>query len=642
MNYIVYPSTIFISCILFLAIILSLAIPPSHTRRVLLWIAALTAAAALGLYGFGYGYQYLQPNTTDTLVTSILRTVLTTCRIFTGANDWDRIKAAYAGHPFWEISFWLVHLLAVATSASVVITSLGSTLLKKIRLRLIRRRDISLIYGLNENTLSFGQELAEKTNSAILYVAKDAPGELSSAVEQMGALMRCDTDAVNGTLRFVKSIGLRCGKRRLRVFALDRSVNANLQYAQKLRGSLQQRGILAVQTSLTILADDDETDNPLQNSVNQFGYGSVITVNEPELIARLLVHRYPPHKTLTFDAVGKAVSDFHAVILGFGQIGQAVLQQLVMNSQFHGCESRIAVFAPDYEQQMGSLSHKCSGMLDHYHISLFPYDGRSRQFYDYIAAHIASINYVAICAGNEAINQEISTQLYSFLRRKKRQVPILMCNSNSVLCQNAVQDIAVHRIYTPELLCADQIDRMAMVPNQNHRGQGDPLENWHTSQYFDRVSSRASADFYAALLHCAGVTPEKALEHWDPQGELLENLSINEHLRWNAFHFCAGFRPMTEAEFEQRAATYRIEKAKDPQTTYRIAKDMEQRIHACLIPWEELDAYSQKESAVTGEYCDYKEYDRKNVRELPSVLHATEQETRKKPYRRQTRRKKQQ
>ena len=99
---------------------------------------------------------------------------------------------------------------------------------------------------------------------------------------------------------------------------------------------------------------------------------------------------------------------------------------------------------------------------------------------------------------------------------------------------------------------------------------------------------------------------------------------------------------MTESEFEQRAAVYRIEKAKDPETKYRIAKDTEQRIHACLIPWEELDAYSQKESAVTGKYCDYKEYDRENVRKIPTVLRSMEQEDRKSSLRRQTRRKKQQ
>jgi len=200
-----------------------------------------------------------------------------------------------------------------------------------------------------------------------------------------------------------------------------------------------------------------------------------------------------------------------------------------------------------------------------------------------------------------------------------------MCSSRGVSHLSAGEHIVSHRIYVPELLCSDRMDRMAMILNQSYQRSGDMRENWRNCSYFDRMSSRAAADFYDALLYSAGVTREEALVRWDPRGELLENLAATEHLRWNAFHYCMGFRPMTDQEFRERAAIYLDKKAKNPNTDYRITKDMNKRIHACMLPWEALDDYSEKENAITGGNKDYAESDRSNVRDLSKVLHAIKQ-----------------
>jgi len=462
--------------------------------------------------------------------------------------------------------------------------------------------------------------LAEKEKTALIYIDQTEQTKLHTAVEQMGALFRCDTDALGGTVRFLKSIGLGKGKRTLRVFALDSSMVANHQFAYKLLESLKEREVLPTQTSLTILAVGEETDNPLQVSSERYGYGSVMTLDEPEMVARMLIRSCPPYKSLVFDENGRAVRDFHGVIVGFGQVGQAVLRRLVMNSQFQGNTGKIVVFAPDYEKRMGWLCHECREMLSHYNIEMYPYDGRSSQLYDYLEDHAETINYVAICAGSETANLEISERLQLFLQRRGCDSPILMCSSRGVSYSTGGDHIISHRIYVPEILCSDQIDRMAMILNQSYQKTGDMLENWKRCNYFERMSSRAAADFYDALLYCAGVTSEEAKRNWNPQGMLLENLAASEHLRWNAFHYCMGFRPMTEEEFQERAKEYALERAKGSNTKYRITKDVEKRIHACMIPWEELDAYSAKENAVTGAKADYAENDRNNVRDLGKIL----------------------
>jgi len=609
---------------LFLALIISVAFPPRYTKRILGWIAVLTAIAALGIYGYGHAYLFVNGEKNHTLVTGVLRTVFDASRIFVGANNWGEIGKAYEGRWVWEVAFWLIHLLAMMTSASAVIVSLGSRLLKKLRIWIFRMRDITLIYGLNENTLEFGRKLNEKERSAIIYLDRTEQTKLHTAVDQMGALLRCDADALEGTVRFLKGIGLRRGKRGLRVFALDTSMVANQQFARSLLSSLETREILPEQTALTILSLGEETDNPMQAGPGRYGYGSLLSVNEPEMVARLLIRSYPPYRSLAFDENGRALGDFHGIIIGFGQTGQAVLRQLVMNSQFRGSTSRIAVFAPDYEKRMGWIGHECREMLNHYRIELYPYDGRSRQLYDYLEEQSGSINYVAVCAGSDAVNLEIGERLQLYLQRRSCRAPILMCSSRGVSHLSAGEHIVSHRIYVPELLCSDRMDRMAMILNQSYQRSGDMRENWRNCSYFDRMSSRAAADFYDALLYSAGVTREEALVRWDPRGELLENLAATEHLRWNAFHYCMGFRPMTEQEFRERSEEYAREKAKDPNTKYRITKDVEKRIHACMIPWEDLDGYSRRENVITGRQADYAENDRSNVKGLSELLKSME------------------
>lgn len=58
--------------------------------------------------------------------------------------------------------------------------------------------------------------------------------------------------------------------------------------------------------------------------------------------------------------------------------------------------------------------------------------------------------------------------------------------------------------------------------------------------------------------------------------------------------------------------------------TIRISKNTLLRTHACLIPWEELDALSAKENAVTGRSVDYKQLDINNVLAVPRLLRPAE------------------
>ncbi len=110
-----------------------------------------------------------------------------------------------------------------------------------------------------------------------------------------------------------------------------------------------------------------------------------------------------------------------------------------------------------------------------------------------------------------------------------------------------------------------------------------------------------------------------------PTGEMLENLSETEHLRWCGFHYAMGWSPMDESTLRARGAEYAARLNAGLDADIRITKDMKARKHACLIPWEKLDWLSELEYQLTGRQVDYKQIDRNNVLALPELLRRGEE-----------------
>ena len=614
-------SVILCTTAIFAAIMLNLAVRPTVSRKLIGFAVGATAVGGLLIYGYGYAC------TVESIPLAIIRATFAVCTIFVGDNNLgDIIDAPLFQYTSVQITFWLLHLMGLFSSTSAIITVIGSKVLRQLRIWLIRSRDLAVIYSLTPKTLEFGRELMAENNLSLVYVDPDADNNLSASVDHIGCLLYSDSDALDASPRFLKKLGLRPGKRKVRLYALADDLVANQQYAQSFLHALQTLDIQVDQGALTIRGPEDETDNRFQARNGRYGYDSIISLNEPEMVARLLIRSYPPCNTLTFSDQGRALQDFHALIIGFGSVGQAVLKQLVMNGQFEGSTFRLSVFAPNFDQVTGKLFSECEELLNQYNIDFYAHDGRSRELYNYLNQHLKNLRYIVLCTGNDLLNAEIAGELQPYLARRGNPIPVYQCSHTGIRYQVNDDKISKHSIYTPELLCSDKIDRMAMVLNQSYCGSGTTRENWLKCDYFSRMSSRASADFSTALLYSAGFRPDDARKHWDPQGELLENLSKTEHLRWCAFHHSMGFRAMTQEEFAARADIYRREQAETGAGQIRISKDLHQRIHACLVPWEELDNLSARENAVTGKNTDYKEMDRNNVRAIPDVLRAMDAE----------------
>lgn len=621
-----YWSLILIGGALFAAVFVLLTAEPKVAKR--LTAIAGGTALAIGLLAYGYGYMAVRGN----FMEATLRTLYSVCRMFLGDPDFGDIGDAPLFAHQWIVTLcWLAHILAVYSTSSAVVSLFGANVLKTLRVRFAKRKDLNIIFGLNEGSAAFGQELSQDPSELVIYVSEDTESSLAGAILESGALLRADPKALRGDAQFLRSIGAGKGSRKITLYALQPDGLENTEYASTLLDSFRIRGIPAERLNLVIHARDDRTVRQLQVSKDRFGYGFITVFQEQDLAARLLMQKYPPCDQLSFDAEGKAEQDFEAVVIGFGQLGQTVLRSIIMHSQFIGNSFRADVFDPDLQAVDGHFQSVYPGIRDNYHVEFHAADGRSRALYAHLQERLEKIRYLVICTGSEPLDAEIEAQLRDFFQRKGQDVSIHRCSRLGIKTTDIRTDETVaHRIYHPDVLATKTLDRMAMTVNRYYMGSYSKgaLADWMDCDYFSRMSNRAFADSIPAVLRAAGKTEEQVLSgQWDFTPAQLENLGQMEHARWNAFHFCMGFLPMSEEEYAARTAIYLEQKAATGKGSIRIGKNLDRKTHACLISWDALDELSDRENRITSGQVDYKQMDKNNILLLPELFRIRDRET---------------
>ena len=599
---------------IYLALFIHVAFSPKFSKKLIIAAGAVAIVCGLIFYGFCFA------SICENLILAILQTCHAVCLLFVGEGSMDAIAdAPMLEHVSVQIVFNILSFLGIFTTAGAAITAIGASFLRKLRLYLQGSKNIAIIQPLNPKTLEFARELVQKKNNIVVFVDDNPDPACVDSAQEFGCVIRSDEEALEGTAAFVRSLGIR-NNRTITLYTLSEDQFANRQYACHLVNALQQQKIPQNRTGLTIFANEGDTHNSILSQDGAYSFGSILCVSQEHLAARMLMHKAPLWETISFDENGSATQDFHALVVGSGKVGQAVIKQLVMNGQFAGSKFALTVFDPDFSAVSGQLRHESRQIFENYNIRTMDYDARSNEMYDFLEENVHKLKYVVLCTGDNTTTRDVARQLNHYLASQGNDLPIYICSRRG-LQRITATDVERWDIYCCQVLCSDDMDKLAMLLNHSYCGNDKtPKENWEACDYFSRMSSRASADYAPAFLKMAGLPADTIPSGQWCTPEQLENMAISEHERWNAFHFCMGFRAMTKEEYAQRCQTYREEKAKNPASRYRIGKDVPKRIHSCLIPWEDLDALSDAENAVTGGSVDYKQMDRNNVLTLPALL----------------------
>lgn len=619
-------AVLIIAAILFLMILVSLGFQPKFMARLIGVIILVCGIAGIFLYGYGY-YTIYGPSPV-----AVMRTLFSVFCMYLGRNEISAVSnTPLLAHWPMQILLYLVHLGALYATASSVVASIGVRVIRALNLFFINHKDLILIYGANDGSVSFGEQLQDQKKGVVVFVDSDSGDTYSGKILRMGSLLLNDESAKAPDAAFLRKLGVTSGSTHLSVYCLDLKTTNNLRYAESLLNVLKEAGIESSQTDITLLVPDEsagfslqamETSGDPQDS--RYGYGSVNAIETADLIARLAIRKYPPYAYMGFGEKSRAAENFESVIIGFGRTGQAMLRYLLMNGQFEGSEFRTTIVADKYSNTSGSFFYKYPGIKGNYKIDLLEVNARSSAFYEFLSARAKELNYIVVCTGNDAENAEISKEITDYLRSRSCFAPVLTCSEKGV---DRISDTSglpeIIELFTPEILCSKELDQRAMLINHEyHRSENNSVEkDWQRCDYFSRLSCRASADFLDAMIHISGLNKEDLIrDGWPKDPALLENLARTEHLRWCAFHYAFGYRTMDLETFAKRGERYRDEVAAKGRSELRIGKDTHRRLHACLVPWEDLEYLGTLEAQFTGTEKDYQQLDLDNVLLIPRLL----------------------
>ena len=596
---------------IFLAMVISLAVKPREAARL---TGLLTLAAALtGFLFYGYGYAY----TISRMPMAVLRAVMSVWFMFVGRNDYASVSAAplFQIH-FVEFLFWTAHLLAIYAFASATFITIGSGAIRILRVLKAKFSNLFVIFGVNRSSVAFAKNIAQTNRRATILMIDNGKdiSEFSNDITSFGGIVLDDSTASSAEPAFLRTFRIRKGMgiRRFCFYALDEMPLDNIHFAECLKESLQTAGVLPQQLDIVIAADESYIGERFRAKDEDFGFGNVYVFPPGETVARMAMRLFPPAKTLCYDADGRAQDSFDALLIGFSSTAQCILKQLVMNGQIDGAGFHVLVCDKQLQEISGSFFHENKVLLHEYNIEFMESDARSQQLYDYISYNVRSLRYIIISTGDQRLDQEILLSLEKLLRSENCNAVILCCSREGIhyVDRNTMQWLFADPM-TPDNLCNEQIDLQAMTLNQAYHAQNQKTsrENWTSCDYFSRTSCRAAADFltgYLSALRDAGIP----LQNGGRQLSALqwEILGRTEHRRWIAFHHNMGYQTMPSEVWDSRASCYLSDKS------VNINKDIDHKLHACMIPWEELPALSSREEAVTGIRKDYQAMDLDNVR----------------------------
>ena len=228
---------VILSVALFLALIANLALKPAFSTRLTAKCMILAALAGLVIYGVGFA------ETTGSLAVSILRTPLSVTRMFVGINELSAIEGSTPVRtPMGVTIFWLVHMLAFFSTASAALVTIGAEVLRRLRLLLLRRGDLVILFGINDNTINVGKECLAQ-GSSVVFIAETADGTVIDDLNGMGMSVITGQDAVGSGKETIRT--LHPLNRKITIFALDPSVDKNLYYALSLKDALRNAGVAA-------------------------------------------------------------------------------------------------------------------------------------------------------------------------------------------------------------------------------------------------------------------------------------------------------------------------------------------------------------------------------------------------------------
>lgn len=676
MNYSIL--TLLATAALMLAMMLTLILKPKMLRKFNGGAVCFAGIVGLIFYGLGYGSDI---HSFSELFIVAIKAVDDTISMFTGKDSYsDLLSSApwFANHMWMQVFYWLAVLAAMYFTAAVVLGALGKRFLRFLRGCIITwRKQIVLFYNITDDQLDLAKSICEKGSIYPVFIGNCKSETMQDKLDDIAAIT-WDEDFITEDGKWLSKLGLsKDSSKRISIFTAGETDAQTRKFLRKTIKAMEELSLSSKSLTITVLCDDEQEFAFLTARQKDGLYLSADICSYKNMAAKALVKNVPPWNLVTFDENGMAKDGFHAMVIGFGQVGQSVLCELLRNSQFIGQKTRIQIVDNKYKEKAGAFLAVYESMLAAYDIEFVELDAFSEAFFKFLYKERNTLDYTVICMGDDDKNQEAASQIRFFHNRKNmdfnKNMIIASCSKKEVLFYDnpdlsiripdakalwdgtlAEDAKAIHRVYMAG-------KAQSLYPGQPEKQNRFYEDTWYENAYSSRLSCDASATFIPAMYKAAGIDPDdndrrrKMQQALDSRPALLENLSQMEHLRWNAFSYSMGVVPMPIDIFKARVEKALIEikedasslalmdtsKSEEKQAALDrihsacryVRKELEEDgfggIHICLTDWDTLDTTWQiykplAESVAKAEYdfamAEWSAGSRKTAEPQPEII----------------------
>ncbi|MCL2806628.1 MAG: hypothetical protein FWD27_00460 [Coriobacteriia bacterium] len=551
-----------------------------------------------------------------------------------------------------QLLFWMTHLLAAVVTASALLSVFGRQFLERISLHFRRFPKRYYLFGNAQEVITLGRNIALHDNARIRPDRKRLLVCMAPVFteEQVDAVRAFEGIVIESNLPDLEerlesaSAFYRVSKREQRhIILLVDDDSAALAAAKQLAVRLEKLDEPHY-VELSVRSHNEWMMQELDNLSARTSF-ALNSIALHTMAVRKLLLEHPPFKFLHFE---KAVANrgLHALVVGFGQVGQAATLALVESAPFLGGLPQIDIvdtqavdkqerFYIDYPAFRPGAVVEPFASCEFYELdvtsSIF---WQSLQSNEPLAKHY---DYVIVALGHDNLNLDVAYRIVRLLQQETSREAdngdaggadacskdpcltslIAVQLSKSSMLSLASKDNLVafgqlDSLLNDACIINANVDTLAKAVNLVHAqslASSDGLSTsslcstklWAQLSGFLRSSNRSVADFIPAYLHLAGTTCKEVLSEegatLTKDKDLLENLVRTEHRRWAAFHYSKGYLPMSTQHMSARAA---ILKRADKNLA-SCHKDEELRSHACLVAYEDLSSVNVCYAKLTGD-----------------------------------------
>lgn len=563
-------------------------------------------------------------------VSSGLFSVLYALRALSGCQSVDLShKIAIDGwlHYAYYTLLYVAFVVAPLFTTSFLISIFGN-LNDKIRYRLITAKELHVFSALNESSIQLCESL-NCTNAQLIFCNT----KLSQADKSSDLIKRARK--VGAIILNTSELEIKIKKDVIWFYQIssDKNININstIELIEKYRSSTEK-------TIRIITFSSGTTPELLLDSIDK-GEIRVKLIDEVKYSCYALLDQKP----LFEGAKNKKIS---ALIVGCDYTGMEMLKAVIWCGQLSGYELEINIIDSCANAREKEFARNCPDVnLEKYGIRFIESNVNSVDFKVALDKYCQDTTYVIIAMGSDSLNISTAGFLRKYFLRNDRNEfqnipPISLrvregskCLQMETLSRNNSELYGMtifgsnEKMFSISNIMSSPLEKMAIGVHLAYYGAingskpqiTDALKSYYVKEYNQRASFAVALHVKYKLHACGieGITGEQVseeqiakFEHLLNNADILDEMAMLEHERWNAFMRTEGYSPAGVEEVKAYCLT-----GSKPTHIHHIAK-----LHPSLVEWSQLDQVSKEISDVMNKSFDFKKSDYDIVLSIPDIL----------------------